>query len=126
MLKAITAAGAVAVASALLLPAAALASTASAAGDGAVQTAKVSYADLDLPNSAGTNALQGRIKLAAADLCGINTTKPAELAAIEANKECMVGAIASGQPGFNQAVAAARGGSVTVIGASLILTAPIQ
>ena len=124
MLKAFTAAGAVAVASALLLPAAALASTASAAGDDAIQTAKVSYADLDLANSHGTGALQGRIKVAAAAICG--TARPAELDVIKANRECMTGAVASAQPAFNRAVAAARGGSVTVIGASLIVTAPIQ
>ena len=39
----------------------------------------------------------------------------------------MLGAVASAQPAFIQAVAAARRGSVTVIqGASLIVTAPMQ
>jgi UrcA family protein len=126
MLKAITAAGAVAVASALLLPTASLASTASAAGDEATQTARVSYADLDLANPAGSNALQSRIKVAAAGLCGAGTARPVELSDIKANKECVTGAIASAQPAFNQAVAAARGGSVTVSGATLIVAAPIQ
>jgi len=125
MLKAITAAGAV-VASALLLPTASLASTASAAGEEATQTARVSYADLDLANPAGSNALQSRIKVAAAGLCGSGTARPVELSDIKANKECMTGAIASAQPAFNQAVAAARGGSVTVTGATLIVAAPIQ
>ena len=125
MLKALTAAGAV-VASALLLPTASLASTASAASDEGIQTAKVSYADLDLTNAYGTNALQGRIKVAATGVCGAGNTRPVELAAIQADKLCVDGAIASAQPAFNQAVAAARGGSVTVIGASLIVTAPIK
>ena len=62
MLKAITAAGAV-VASALLLSTASLASTASAAGDEGYPTAKVSYADLDLSNSTGADALQGQLRL---------------------------------------------------------------
>jgi UrcA family protein len=125
MLRAITAAGAV-VASALLLPSASLASTASAAGDDGIQTARVSYADLDLTNSRGANALEGRIKIAAAGLCGAGTARPAELTEIEASKACMVGAIASAQPAFNQAVAAARSGTVTVVGASLIVAAPIK
>lgn len=123
MLKVLTAAGAV-VASALLLPTASLASTASAAGDEGVQTAKVSYADLDLTRSAGTNALKGRIKAAASGLCGANMTRPVELAAVQADKACVVGAIASAQPAFNRAIAAARGGSVTVIGAMLIVASP--
>ena len=125
MLKALTAAGAV-VASALLLSTASLASTASAAGDEGFPTAKVSYADLDLSNSTGADALQGRIKVAASGVCGANATRPAELAAIQADRLCVNGAIASAQPAFNQAVAEARGGTVTVIGASLIVAAPIH
>ena len=124
MLKAITAAGAV-VASALLLPTASLAGTASATGEG-MQTARVSYADLDLASPYGANSLQGRIKLAAASLCGAGTTRPVEIAEINAGKACMVDAIASAQPAFNQAIAAARGASVTVTGAALIVAAPIK
>lgn len=125
MLKAITAAGAV-VASALLLPAASLASTASAAGDEAVQTAKVSYADLDLASPYGANSLQSRIKVAAAGLCGAGMARPVEIAEINASKACMMDAVASAQPAFDQAIAAARGGSVTVTGATLIISAPIK
>jgi UrcA family protein len=125
MLKALTAAGAV-VASALLLPTASLASTASAAGDDGIQTAVVSYADLDLTNSAGTDVLQGRIKVAASGVCGANATRPAELAAIQADRLCVNEAVASAQPAFNRAIAAARRGSVTVIGASLIVAAPVH
>lgn len=125
MLKAIPGAGAV-VASALLLPTASLASTASAAGGEGMQTARVSYADLDLANPRGANSLKGRIKLAAAGLCGAGTARPAEIAEINASKACMVDAIASAQPAFNQAIAAARGASVTVTGAALIVAAPIK
>jgi UrcA family protein len=122
MLKALTAASAVAVASALLLPTASLASTTSAAGEDAVQTAKVSYADLDLGTTQGSTVLQGRIKVAAAEVCG--TARPVELKATDASRQCILGAVASAQPAFEQAVAAARHGSVTVTGASLIVTAP--
>jgi UrcA family protein len=123
MLKAVLVGGAVAVVSALLLPTAALASTASAAGDDAVQTAKVSYADLNLATSKGTRVLQGRIKVAAAEVCG--SAHPAELAVVKANRQCIDGAVAQAKPAFDQAVAAASRGSVTVIqGVSLIVTAP--
>lgn len=123
MLKAFTAGAAIAVASALLFPTASLASTASAAGEDAVQTAKVSYADLNLANPKHARVLQGRIKVAAGDICG--RARPVELADINASRQCVDGAIASAKPAFDEAVAAASRGSVTVIqGASLIVTAP--
>jgi len=125
MLKVLPAVGAIAVATALLLPTASLASTASTMSDEAIQTASVSYADLNLADQHGAGLLQGRIKSAAQQLCG--TARPVELDVIKANQTCMLGAVASAQPAFNQAVAAARRGSVTVIqGASLIVTAPIR
>jgi UrcA family protein len=123
MLKALAAVGAVAAASALLVPTASLASTVTSSGDGEVQTATVSYADLNLANPAGSNRLMGRMKVAASDLCG--SARPVELAEIEANRICVSSALASAKPAFDAAVAAARGASVTVtVGASLILSAP--
>ena len=122
MLKALAAAGALAAASALLVPTASIASTVSPSADCASETATVSYADLDLASVQGSNRLKGRIKVAAADLCG--RARPVELADIRANRACMVGAIASAQPAFEAALAAARNPSVTVSGgASLIVAA---
>lgn len=123
MLKALAAAGALTAASALLLPTASLASTVSAPADDAVQTATVSYADLDLASVRGSDRLKDRIKLAAADVCG--RARPVELADIKANNLCRAGAIASAQPAYDAALAAARGASVTVtVGTSLIVAAP--
>jgi UrcA family protein len=122
MLKALSVGGAVVVASALLLPTASLASTVGAADEDAVQTAKVSYADLDLATTRGSTVLQGRIKVAAAEVCG--TARPVELKATGASRQCIIGAVASAQPAFERAIAEARHGSVTVTGASLIVTAP--
>jgi UrcA family protein len=123
MLKAFTAGAAVAVASALLFPTASLASTARAASEEAAQTATVSYADLNLASPKEARVLQGRIKLAAADVCG--RARPVELAELSASRQCMDGAIASAKPAYDEAIAAASRGSVTVIqGASLIVTAP--
>jgi hypothetical protein len=56
-------------------------------------------------------------------VCG--TSRPVDLESIKASRECVSGAIASAQPAFDEAIAAARRGSVTVIpGASLIVIAP--
>lgn len=123
MLKALAAVGALTAASALLLPTASLASTVSPSVDGAPETAKVSYADLDLASAKGSDLLKGRIKVAAADLCG--RARPVELADISANRACMARAVASAQPAFEAALAAARSPSVTVtVGTSLIVAAP--
>jgi UrcA family protein len=125
MLKALSLVGALALASALLLPTASLARTANIAGDDALQTAWVSYSDLDLSSLRGANVLQARIKNAAQQVCG--TARPVELDAIKANRLCSDGAIASAKPAFDQAIAAAHRGSVTVIeGSALIVTAPIH
>lgn len=122
MLKALTAGAAVAAAAALLLPTASLASTAIASNEDGVQTV-VSYGDLNLATARGTHLLQRRINVAAAQVCG--TSRPVDLESIKASRECVSGAIASAQPAFDEAIAAARRGSVTVIpGASLIVIAP--
>ena len=121
MLKALSAVGAVAVAAALLLPTASLAST-PAADD---QSTMVSYGDPNLASTQGANVLRERIRFAAKDVCGL--AGAAALPEIQFNRGCVAGAIASAQPGFDQAVASARHGIITVgTGASLIVTAPRQ
>lgn len=124
MLKTLPVLAAIAASAVLVLPTASLASPASA-NDVETVTATVSYADLNLGNVEGSNALLGRIKTAAHEICGM--PRPVELADVAASRECLDGAMASAQPAFDEAVAAARHGTVTVTtGASLIVTAPRQ
>jgi UrcA family protein len=82
-------------------------------------SARVPYGDLNLASDAAQNALQQRISLAATTVC--NTAGPANLQFLRVDSECRDGAIASAQPAFNDAVAAARHGSV-IIGAGAALT----
>jgi UrcA family protein len=121
MLKVLSAVGAVAVAAALLLPTASMAST-PAADD---QSTLVSYADLNLASQQGAETLRGRIREAAKDVCGL--AGAAALPEIQFNRGCVAGAVALAQPGYDQAVASARHGIITVgTGASLIVSAPRQ
>jgi UrcA family protein len=125
MLKALVALGAVAAASALLVPTVAFADPMSANDDVELVQASVSYADLNLANASGVSALQYRIKYAAKSVCG--TPFAFEILENPDRHICISGAVASAQPAFDAAVAAARNPTVTVTyGASLIVTAPRQ
>src|SRR5215217_3162673 len=118
MLKAITALGAIAVASALLVPTASLAGTVSGAE---VVTASVSYGDLNLSHSRGVSSLKYRINGAAQSLCGASVRY--ELMEGPERRACVTGAVASAQPAFDAAVGASRRGSVIISsGASLLIT----
>ena len=82
---------------------------------------RVSYADLNLATGLGQQRLEGRINHAARIVCVIEDSK--ELALRSATNACRTDAVASAQPAFEAAIAAARRGTVTVIGAaSLIVT----
>ena len=118
MLKAFSALGAIAVASVLLVPTASLASTI----DGAeLVTASVSYADLNLGQAGDVESLRYRIKGTAQSLCG--SSFHYEMVNI-GRRVCVSDAVASAQPAFDAAVAAARRPSVIIsTGASLIVTA---
>lgn len=119
MLKAITALGAIAVASVLLVPTVSLASP---MGGEEIVSATVSYADLNLSQSSGVSALQGRIKGTAQSLCGSSFRY--ELVNGMDRRACVTGAVSSAQPAFEAAVGAARRGSVIISGgASLLVTA---
>lgn len=113
MLKTLTAVAAIAVASALLVP------TVSQAEE--TNSVRVSYADLNLTSGAAQNTLQRRIAGAAREVCVIEDRKDLEIAM--ATHFCRADAIARAEPAYEAAVAAARHGSVTVIGAALIVSA---
>ena len=113
MLKTLTAVAAIAVASALLLP------TVSEAED--ANSVRVSYADLNLTLGVAQNTLQRRIAGAAREVCVIEDRKDLEIAM--ATHYCRADAIARAEPAYEAAVAAARHGSVTVIGAAVIVSA---
>jgi UrcA family protein len=76
----------------------------------------VSYADLNLASSTGQMRLQGRMNYAARVVCVIEDSK--ELALRSATNGCRSDAVARAWPAYEAAVAAARRGSVTVIGAA--------
>ena len=111
MLKTISAVGALAAASALVVP------TVSHAQE--VNTMSVSYADLNLASQVGQYRLHNRITGAAKVVCVIEDSR--ELALAAATKDCRNDAVASAQPAYDAAVAAARRGSVTVIGAASLI-----
>jgi UrcA family protein len=124
MLKALSVVGAVAVAAVLLIPTVSLASPVSE-DQAQSRSATVSFGDLNLGSQTGVDRLQTRIHGAARQVCGISA--PAPLTEIKFNRDCYKGAVASAQPGFDEAVAAARHGVVLVgAGASLIVSAPRQ
>jgi UrcA family protein len=114
MLKTLPALGALFVASVLVVPTVSQAASAN--------SARVSYADLNLANETGRSALDGRIASAARSVCEIEDSR--ELPLASATNACRSGAIAAAQPAVDAAVAAMRKGTVTVAGASaLIVTA---
>jgi UrcA family protein len=122
MLKIVSAVGAVVAASTLLLSTASLAGTVINTSDDGQVSARVSYGDLNLARTAGANALRGRIKMAAQQVCGF--PRPVELEAVQESRECVAAAMASAQPAFDQALADAGNSSATVAGASLVVAAP--
>ena len=114
MLKTITAVAALVVASALVVP------TVSQAQDS--NSMRVSYADLNLGSSIGQHRLQNRISGAAKIVCVIEDSREMALAA--ATKDCRSDAVARAQPAYEEAVASAKRGSVTVLdAAALVITA---
>jgi UrcA family protein len=114
MLKTLTVVAAVAVASALLVP------TVSQADE--TNSVRVSYADLNLASGIGQRALQWRVAGAARDVCVIEDRKDLKIAM--ATRFCRTDAVARAEPSYEAALAAARHGSVAVIEAASIVSAP--
>jgi UrcA family protein len=83
---------------------------------------RVSYADLNLASKSGQHRLQRRIAFGAEVVCEIEDSRQLGLAV--ATNECRGDAIAGVQPAYDAAVAAARRGTVEVLGSALIVTAP--
>jgi len=110
MLKAIPAVGALLVASALVLP------TVSHAAS--PNSAAVSYADLNLGSADGQKSLQRRITSAAGAVCEYGQFQ--DIARMSIATACRNGAVAGAQPAYEEAVASARRGTVTVLGAATL------
>jgi UrcA family protein len=113
MSKTIAAVGALVVAAALVLP------TASQAQQFDSNSVRVSYADLNLGAAPGQLRLQHRMKDAARTVCVIEDSREAALRS--ATNICRSDAVARAWPAYEAAVAAARHGSVTVIGATSLI-----
>ena len=111
MMKPLSALAALAVAAALLVP------TVSQAAERT--SARVSYADLNLSTNFGQHKLQRRIAFAAQTVC--DPTDGIDRNFVRAVAECRTGAIADAQPAYEAAVAAARHGTVEVLGAASIV-----
>jgi UrcA family protein len=115
MMKTVTAAAAVLMSAALLMP------TVSQAQD--VKSAAVSYADLDLATGDGQYRLGRRIAFAAETVCDLGEANH-ELKLAQATKACRMDSIAGAQPAYLAAIDGARRGTVTVGGAAaLVVTA---
>lgn len=115
MFKTVTAAAAVLLSAALVVP------TISHAQD--VGSAKVTYADLDLASDTGQNRLVRRIAFAAESVCDLGEADY-ELKLAQATKSCRSDTIAGVQPAYLAAIDGARHGTVTVgATASLIIRA---
>jgi UrcA family protein len=114
MLKPISAVAAVLVASALVVP--------TVSNAAAIDSVRVSFADLNLGTEDGASALERRIAYAAETVCDVG--RSFELAQIQASNACHDDALARVQPAFASAVNAAKTGTVTVLDATaLIVTA---
>lgn len=87
----------------------------------AVNTVRVSYADLNLASEAGARVLENRIESAARFVCEIEDSR--ELALARATNSCRDLAISDAQPAFHAALSAARNPSVTVIPATIAVSA---
>lgn len=112
MFKTVTAVAAVLSAAALVTP------TVSHAED--VRSVTVSYADLDLASGLGQQKLERRISFAAATVCDLGE-RNYELDLAAATSACRMATIADVQPAFEEAVNAARRGTVTVGGAAALI-----
>ena len=112
MSKLIAAAGALVAASALVVP------TAGQAQE--VNSVRVSYADLNLSYTPAQLTLQRRMHQDARTVCVIEDSR--ELALESATKICRNDAMVRAWPAYQAAVAAARHGSVTVIGAASMVS----
>ena len=110
MLKTVSALAALAAASALVLP------TVSRAEE--TNKVRVSYADLNLGSEPGQQVLQRRIAAAARTVCVIEDSR--ELALASATNACRADAIAGARPAYEAALAAARHGTVTIMGAAAL------
>ncbi len=115
MLKPLSAIAAVMFATALVAP------TVSNAQE--ARTATISYADLNLADAQGREALTNRIAGAAGQVCDAGASQR-ELEMFQFTRTCRLGAIASAQPAYDAAIAASRRGTVTVLtGAALTVSA---
>ena len=115
MLKPALAIAAVIAASALVAPTVSQAET--------TNSVRVTYADLDLATKVGQHRLQTRMAYGARVVCEIEDSRELGLAA--ATNICRGDALESAQPAYEAAVAAARRGTVEVLGASaIIVSAP--
>ena len=115
MMKTATAAVAVLISAALVMP------TVSQAQD--VESVTVSYADLDLATGDGQSRLGRRIAFAAETVCDLGETDY-QLKLAQATAACRFDTIASVQPAYLAAIDGARRGTVTVGGAAaLVVTA---
>ena len=84
-----------------------------------INTAVVSYADLNLAGTPGQSTLKRRIVHAAREVCVYEDSRDMVFATQVNN--CRGEAIARAQPAYDAAVAAARRGSVTVIDAAALI-----
>ncbi len=115
MLKPAFAVAAVFVASALVAPTVSQAET--------INSVRISFADLDLATKVGQNRLQGRMAYGARVVCEIEDSR--QLALATATNVCRSDALEGARPAYEAAVAAARRGTVEVLGASaIIVSAP--
>jgi UrcA family protein len=111
MLKPSLALAAVVVASVLVTP------TVSQAAES--NSVRVSYADLNLASKVGQHRLQARIAGGARIVCEVEDSRQMDLAV--ATNACRSDAIQSAEPAYEAAVAAARHGTVEVLGAASIV-----
>ena len=114
MLKTIPAFAALLAATALVVP------TVSQAAQ--PNSVRVPYSDLNLASNAGATILEKRIVSAARIVCQVEDSR--ELALAQATRICRSDAVAGAQPAFNAVLAAARNPSVTVLPATIAVTAP--
>jgi UrcA family protein len=115
MLKPVSAIAAVMLASALVLP------TVSHAEE--ARSATIAFGDLNLSDPEARATLTSRIAGAAGQVCETGASQR-ELELFQFTHSCRAGAIASAQPAYAAAIAAARRGTVTVLsGATLSVTA---
>lgn len=111
MLKTIPALAALAVAAVLVTPTVTQAAESS--------SVRLSYADLNLAADSGQSILRSRIGEAARDVCGAELSQV--LPIVIAGKHCTSDAMIRAEPAYEAAVAAARHGTVTVLGGEAIV-----